>query len=328
MSLRNRHFLKLLDCSPTELEQLIQASLTFKRLRMAGHERSTLSGRSLALLFGKVDSQISWTVQSAAASQGLDVSAFGPTEFGLSSTDSRAHNAVVLGRLFEALAVFGLDQERMEELARQSGAPVCNLGSGDFQPLTVLADLMTIAERSAKSLSEVSVVLLGDGTNSLAQSFMVGASKLGMDLRICGPKDLRPDENLTETCLALAAETGAQIRIFHEAAEAIKGADFVLSHSWIKRDDTDWQQRAKTLLPYRATTDLLAHSGQNRCHLIHHLPFILGEETEFSQKVTEELKVDGLEVSRELFESLSNLCFEQAENQLHCCKAVLVKLFS
>jgi ornithine carbamoyltransferase len=157
---------------------------------------------------------------------------------------------------------------------------------------------------------------------------MVASAKLGIDVRFCGPKSLQPDQTLTETCLALAAETGAQIRLFLEPEEAVKGADFVCTHSWHDDDEQKFEERVKKLLPYRATTDLLAQSGTGRCFVLHNLPLVLSDETEEGGGITEKFRVDGLEMSRELFDSSSNLSFEQAENQLHCCKAVLVALLS
>lgn len=328
MSLRNRHFLKLLDFSPQELRALVQASSTLKNLRVSGQERPALSGRSLAMLFQENCPHTLWATCASASTQGAQHSLFVGSQTGLGPEESVTCNAPTLGRLFDALAVFGVAQERVEELARLAGKPVCNLSSHDFQPLQILADLTTMSEQCAKPLDELSVTFLGDGRSSVARSLMVGAAKLGIDLRFCGPKDLQPEENLTETCLALGAETGGQIRLFTEVPEAMKGADFVYSHSWAPADSTQLEDRAKLLLPYRATRETLSFSGSNRCLLLHRMPLILEEQTSAGQMIYEKFELEGLEVSRELFDSASCLAFEQAENLMHCCKAVLVSLLA
>lgn len=328
MSFRNRHFLKLLDFGPTELDHLVQATLTLKRLQKCGQERPVLKGKSIALLCEKTCQEIRWAFQVAVSHHGATCHYFGPGETGLSSQDHLSCSARQLGRLFDALAVMGIDQERAEELARLSGVPVFNLGSPEFNPMAILADLSTMVEHSARPLSELSLVFLGDGTGSLAHSALVGASKLGLDLRFCGPEELQPDETLVETCLALAAETGAQVRIFSEPEQAVKGADFVYSHCWIESDQSDWESRVEKLLPYRATSELLSQSGQGLCKLLHRLPVHASEETPRGIEISERFGTDGLEVSRELFDSTSNLSFEQAENHLHACKAVLVSLLT
>lgn len=328
MNLRNRHFLKLLDFAPGDLEQLIGAALTLKRLKLCGQERKTLTDRQLGLFFQKSGIECSWTVQVAASSQGLSVNCFGPGQTGIGPEHSMNLTGRHLGRLFDIIGLYGMEQESTEEIARLSGIPTINLGSNEFQPFQVLADFVTMTEHSSKSLPELSVLLLGDGQTSVAQSLLLGASKLGIDLRWCGPKSLQPEEHLIETSLALGAETGAQIRLFTEPEEAVKGADFVFSQSWRSGDHTAPDMRVDTLLPYRATSELLHQSGQARCRLLHRLPLVMGEETFLGREVAERHNLDGLEVSRELFESAASLLFEQAENQLHTCKAVLASLLS
>lgn len=327
MSHRNRHFLKLLDFDPVELEHLIQAVLTLKRLTRCGQEQRVLQNRNLALLLESSMREVRWTVQAGVAAQGGTAHYFGPGETGLGAHDPASINARQLGRLYQALLVAGLPQERVEETARSAGVPVVNLGSNEFQPLTALADLATLAEHSTKPLADLSLVLLGDGTTSVAQSLLVAASKLGIDLRVCGPESKSPETTLLETCQALASETGAQIRLYNEPEQAMKGADFVYAQSWTGDLDERSEDHLEELLPYRASSDLMAHSGERTVRLLHRLPISLGDETDQAVRLSERFGVDGLEVSRELFESASNLCFEQVENSMHAVKAVLITLF-
>lgn len=317
MNLRNRHFLKLLDLSPTELEQIVQSTLTLRTLRNCAQDRAALKRRNLALCFCQSHPQNLWTAQSACAKQGASGHHFGAGQTGFEKDQPIACNAQHLGRLFDAILLYGLDQEKTEEVARLAGVPVCNLGSREFEPLPVLADFATMKSHSSKPLCDLSLVLLGDGTTNISRSLLVGASKLGLDLRFCGPSKLQPDETLIETCTALAAETGAQIRIFDEPEEAVKGADYVYSQTW----NTN-KKDVKKLLPYRATGDLLSRSGHGLCKLLHRLPQLV------ESGLAEELELDGLEVSRDLFDSAANLAFEQAEYQLFCTEAVLISLLA
>ena len=328
MTFRNRHFLKLLDFAPAEIEYLLEAARTLKRLAAARHEKTTLTGSKVGLLFHRSRPEIRWTSELALASQGAYHHYFGPGESALGGDDSQTCSGKLLGRLFDGVAVYGLAQEKMEDLARYSGLAVCNLGSSTFQPLGVLADLLTIKEVSSRPFYELSLTFLGDGRSPIVQSWMVAASKLGIDFRFCGPKDMQPEETLVETCHALSSETGGQLRLFTDPEEAVKGADFIYSHSWYTEDEKNWEKRVKKLFPYRATYSLLSESGNARCFLLHRLPAVVDEDSEYGARCRKLFKVDGLEVSRDLFDSISNICFEQAENQLHCCKAVMVSLLA
>jgi len=330
MNLRHRHLLKLLDLDPTDLKRLVRITLTLKQLKAARQEQLPSDTRSVALLFEQDFREYRWAVQSASSGCGYDYHYFGPGETGLGPADSLPCNGRILGRLFDLLVVNGLDQENTEVLARHGVVPVLNLASHEFEPLGALALFATMAEHFSKPLEELSIAFMGDGNHRLARSVMVGASKLGLDVRFCGPKGLGPDENLTETCLALAAETGAQIRMFMEPEEALKGCEFVVTHPWVEGDDEEADpERVESLLPYRATSELLGQSG-TRCQILHRFPLVLEEEpeNEDEESLTRRFEVDGLEMSRELFDSSLNLSFDLAENQLHCCKALFTSLFS
>lgn len=328
MFLRYRHFLKFLDLAPTELLEIVKTAITLKQLRRCAQDRPALSGKDVALLFETPSQTVRWSAQAACSQVGLRAHHFDSPYTGLGEQEDAACGARRLGRLFQGLLLHGVPQERVEEVARASGVPVCNLGNDAFEPLAVLADFVTMAEAGSKPLSELSVTFLGDGRIGLAQSLMVGAAKLGMDVRFCGPKDKQPDETLTETCLALGAETGAQIRLYTEAEQAVKGSDFLYSHSWTDEPEKLSKKSIRPMLGYRVTSELLNQTGNSRCLLLHRLPFHLHDESERTREAAAKLELHGLEVAAELCESSLNLAYDQVENHLHSCKAVLVSLFA
>lgn len=327
MFLRYRHFLKFLDLAPTELSEIVNTAITLKQLRRCAQDRQTLSGKDIGILFERPSQTVRWATEVACSQVGLRGHSFDTGYTGLGEGEDAACTAQRLGRLFSGLLLHGVCQEKMEDVARVSGVPVCNLGNDSFQPLAVLSDLVTMTETASKPLSELSVTFLGDGTIGLAQSLMVGAAKLGIDMRFCGPKDKQPDENLTETCLALGAETGAQLRLYTEAEQAVKGSDFLYTHAWTQEPEKLTKKSIKPMLGYRVTSELLAQTGNSRCRLLHRLPFHLQDESEQTRELGAKLGLHGLEVAAELYDSSLNLAYNQVENHLHSCKAVLVSLF-
>ena len=52
-----------------------------------------------------------------------------------------------------------------------------------------------MTEHSDKHLEEMVLVYLGDARYNMADSLMIGGTKLGMDIRLCAPKDLWPNED-------------------------------------------------------------------------------------------------------------------------------------
>ena len=112
--------------------------------------------------------------------------------------------ARVLGRIFDGIEYRGFAQEIVETLAEYAGVPVWNGLTDEFHPTQILADVLTMTEHSDKPLTEIAYCYLGDARNNMGNSLMVGGCKLGMDVRLCAPKALWPDEELVETCRAIA----------------------------------------------------------------------------------------------------------------------------
>jgi ornithine carbamoyltransferase len=123
----------------------------------------------------------------------------------------------------------GFGQEVAEELAEHAGVPVYNGLTDEWHPTQVLADFLTFREHLDKPLSEVTFCYLGDARFNMANSYLIGGAKLAMDVRIAAPKSLWPRDEIVELAQSVAAETGAQITITDNVAEAVKNADVLLT---------------------------------------------------------------------------------------------------
>ena len=326
MSFRNRHFLKLLDFSPAEIGDLLDLSERLKWAQKSGQERPCLQGKAIALIFEKDSTRTRCAFEVAAIHQGAQVTFLGPKGTHLGSKETVADTARVLGRMYDAIQYRGFGQERVEELSRFAGVPVYNGLTDEFHPTQILADFLTMREHCEKPLREQTLVYLGDGANNMGNSLMVGAAKMGLDFRMACPDSLRPDEALVETCQALAAESGAQLRFFADPTEAVAGADFLYTDVWLSMGQPKemWAERVAQLKPYRVTSELMSRTGNDRCKFLHCLPAFHSAETTVGASIKEQFGMDGMEVSNEVFESGQSVVFDQAENRLHTIKAVMV----
>jgi ornithine carbamoyltransferase len=327
MTFRQRHFLKLLDYSGSEIGQLLELSRHLKWARKSGQEVPRLAGKALALLFEKDSTRTRCAFEVAAIHQGAQVTYLGGaggSHFGKKETV--ADTARVLGRMYDAIAFRGFGQEMVEELARHAGVPVYNALTDEFHPTQILADFLTMIENSPKPLPEQTLVYLGDGANNMGNSLMVGAAKLGLDFRMACPKALRPDETLIETCQMLGAESGARLSFHDDPFEAVEGADFLYTDVWVSMGQPEdlWKERIEQLKPFRVTMELLAATGKRHSKFMHCLPAFHNSSTEVGAAIAERYGLDGVEVTDEVFESDQSIVFEQAENRLHTIKAILV----
>ncbi len=145
--------------------------------------------------------------------QGANVTYLGPTGSQIGHKESMKDTARVLGRMYDGIEYRGFGQKIVEELAEFAGVPVWNGLTDEFHPTQVLADLLTMEEHSKKKLNKISYCYLGDARNNMGNSLMVGGAKMGMDVRLCAPKENWPEEDLVKKCKAIAKETGAKITL-------------------------------------------------------------------------------------------------------------------
>jgi ornithine carbamoyltransferase len=326
VNLRGRNFVKELDFTTEELKYLLQLSAELKAAKRAGYECPRLGGKNIALIFEKTSTRTRCAFEVAAYDQGAHVTYLGPEGTQIGHKESMKDTARVLGRMYDAIEYRGFGQEIVEELAQYAGVPVWNGLTDEFHPTQILADVMTMSEFSDKPLSQVAFCYLGDARNHMGDSLLVGAAKLGMDVRLCAPQALWPHEALVETCRALAAETGARITLTEDPAEGVTGVDFLYTDVWVSmgEDPAVWEERVRLLRPYQVNGDLVARTGNPGVQFMHCLPAFHDRETEVGEEMYQRFGLDGMEVTNEVFESPRSIVWDQAENRMHTIKAVMV----
>ena len=325
-NLHNRSFLKLLDFTPREIRFLLDLSRDLKRAKYGGYEQQHLRGKNIAIIFEKASTRTRVSFEVAAYDQGAHVTYLGPSGSQIGHKESMKDTARVLGRIFDGIEYRGFDQEIVEQLAQFAGVPVWNGLTDEFHPTQILADFLTMTEFSDKPLTQISYCYLGDARNNMGDSLMVGGAKMGMDVRLCGPKHLWPDKDLVAECRTIAEQTGARITLSDDPAEAVKGVDFLYTDVWVSmgEDTSVWDERVKLLKPYQVNADLVKLTGNPAVKFLHCLPALHDRNTEVGEEMFERFGLDGMEVTNDVFESERSIVWDQAENRMHTIKAVMV----
>lgn len=325
-NLRNRHFLTLRDYTPAEIGFLLKLSADLKAAKYAGTEQQLLKGREIALIFEKDSTRTRVGFEVAAHDQGAHVTYLGPSGSHIGHKESVKDTARVLGRVYDAIEYRGFGQEIVEELARHAGVPVYNGLTDQFHPTQVLADFLTMQEHAEKPLRKIAFAFLGDAGNNVGESLLIGGAKMGMDVRLGGPKACLPKKPVIDEAEAIARETGARITVTKDPDEAAKGADFLYTDVWLSMGEAKekWAERIKLLTPWRIDAAMMARTGNPRARFMHCLPAFHNTETAVGREIAEKFGLTEMEVSDEVFESPASVVFDQAENRLHTIKAVLV----
>jgi ornithine carbamoyltransferase len=325
-NLRNRSFTSLLDFTPQEIRFLLKLSADLKAAKYGGYERQRLVGKNIAVIFEKTSTRTRVAFEVAAYDQGAHVTYLGPSGTQIGHKESMKDTARVLGRIYDGIEYRGFAQATVEELAKFAGVPVWNGLTDEFHPTQILADVLTMTEFSDKHLPEIAFCYLGDARNNMGDSLMVGAAKLGMDVRLCAPRALWPHDDLVETCRGIAARTGARITLTEDQDEGVKGVDFLYTDVWVSmgEDPAVWEERVKLLRPYQVNAALVERTGNPVVKFMHCLPAFHDRETKVGEEMYQRFGLDGMEVTDDVFESERSIVWDQAENRMHTIKAVMV----
>jgi ornithine carbamoyltransferase len=161
----------------------------------------------------------------------------------------------------------------------------------------------------------------------MGNSLMVGGCKLGMDVRLCGPKANWPEDSLVAKCREIVSETGARLTLTDDVAEGVKGADYLYTDVWVSMGEPEsvWDQRVKLLRPYQVNAEAMTLTGNPDVKFMHCLPAFHNSDTEVGKEMAEKYDLEqGVEVTEEVFESPASIVFDEAENRLHTIKAIMV----
>ncbi|MCC4863389.1 ornithine carbamoyltransferase [Vibrio splendidus] len=326
-NLRNRNFLKLLDFTPKEIQFLLDLSADLKKAKYAGTEQKKLNGKNIALIFEKASTRTRCAFEVAAFDQGAQVSYLGPSGSQIGQKESMKDTARVLGRMYDGIEYRGFGQSIVEDLGAYAGVPVWNGLTDEFHPTQILADFLTMFEHGrGKHLHQISFAYLGDARNNMGNSLLVGAAKMGMDIRLVAPKAFWPEEHLVEECQAIAQSTGAKITLTEDVAKGVKGCDFLYTDVWVSMGEAPeaWDERVAVMTPYQVNMDVIKLTGNPQVKFMHCLPAFHNNETVIGQQVADKYGMNGLEVTDEVFESDYSIVFDEAENRMHTIKAVMV----
>ncbi|POF59471.1 ornithine carbamoyltransferase, partial [Vibrio vulnificus] len=263
----------------------------------------------------------------AAFDQGAQVTYIGPSGSQIGDKESMKDTARVLGRMYDGIQYRGFGQAIVEELGAFAGVPVWNGLTDEFHPTQILADFLTMLEHSqGKALADIQFAYLGDARNNVGNSLMVGAAKMGMDIRLVGPQAYWPDEELVAACQAIAKQTGGKITLTENVAEGVQGCDFLYTDVWVSMGESPeaWDERVALMKPYQVNMNVLKQTGNPNVKFMHCLPAFHNDETTIGKQVADKFGMKGLEVTEEVFESEHSIVFDEAENRMHTIKAVMV----
>jgi ornithine carbamoyltransferase len=309
-----KHFLTLTDYTRDELLEILHKAYNLKHYADRDEEKP-LEGKSLGMIFQKNSTRTRVSFEVGMFQLGGYALYLNANDMQLGRGENVADTARTLSQYLDGIMIRANDQKDIETLANYSNVPVINGLSDLYHPAQVLSDMYTVMEKKGIPFSKdnlslcnnIKIAYVGDG-NNVAHSLINAASILGMHIVVACPKEYMPSNDIVNTAINKAKETGGSIIVEKDVGNAVYNADVIYSDVWVSMgDEKEKQKRLKILDPYQVNQKLV-NAAKNDVIVMHCLPAHRGEE-----------------ITDEVLDGPNSVVFEQAGNRLHVQKAIILK---
>lgn len=303
-----RHFLNLSDAGGDAIAAMLDDAMDRKAARLGwpkgkADADAPLAGHTLAMVFEKNSTRTRTSFEMAMKQLGGDSIFMASGQMQLGRGETVADTARVLSRYVDAIMIRTDDHAKVEELAHYASVPVINGLTDLSHPCQIVADLLTITEHG-KALPGLEVAWLGDGNNVL-NSVVEAAGIFGFNVRIGVPQGYESDASFIDAAKA----AGSNVLLTRDAAEAVAGADIIITDTWVSMGQDHAHNKIAAMMPYQVNERLMA-AAKADAKFLHCLPAHRGEEV-----------TDGV------IDGPQSVIWDEAENRLHAQKSVLLWCF-
>ncbi len=304
-----RHMLRDDDVTHEEQRQILELGMRFRADRL--HRRPFEGPQAVAVIFDKPSTRTRSSFSIGVAELGGYPLVIDKSGSQLGRGEPVEDTARVLTRMASAIVWRTFGQERVETMAEYSTVPVVNALTDQFHPCQVLADLLTLAQHrgGVDALPGMSIAYVGDASNNMANSYLLGGATAGMDVRVAGPYGFLPDPQIVAKAEAIASDTGGRILVTTDPREAVSGVDCVFTDTWVSMgEEAEYAIRSKPFWDYQVN-DALMTLAKPDALFQHCLPAYRGKE-----------------VTASVIDGPRSVVWDEAENRLHAQKALLTWL--
>ncbi len=222
MAFVHKNMLGLENASADDIHFILDTAKSFKEISTRSVKKvPTLRGKTIVMAFWEPSTRTKLSFEMAAKRLSADTYAIG------ASGSSVVKGETLLDSI-RNLEAMGIDLVVMRHkqsgaphfLAQHIDAPIINAGDGFHEhPTQALLDMMTILEHK-KTIEGLTVTLVGDIAHSrVALSNIIGLSKLGAQVRLCGPFTMIP---------RFIERLGPNVTVYPKLEDAIRDTDVVM----------------------------------------------------------------------------------------------------
>ncbi len=305
-TLAGRDLLRLLDLTPAEVALVLETAARQKVAWDAGDRSAPLAGKAVAIIMEKPSLRTRNSFEVGAYRLGAHPGVMADGCSAFSRGETVKDTVKVLQRFYDLIVLRTFAQAKVEEVALHADVPVVNALTDEFHPCQVLADLLTVRERLGGERG-LTMAYVGDG-NNMANTYLEAGALTGMNVRVASPEGYGVDPAVLAECLAARDRygTGAELTLLGDPAEAVSGADVVVTDTWTSMgDEAEHDARLAAFRGFQVDAALMARA-KGGAIFMHCLPAHRGEE-----------------VADEVIDAPYSAVYDEAGNRLHAQKAVM-----
>ena len=305
-----RHILKISDMTKAEIESVLDKAADLK----AHPEKyaTALKQKTLLMLFQKPSLRTRVSFETGMTQMGGHAIFYSIADSPLGVKESFEDTGKVLSRMVDIIMARVNKRTDVGQLAANSTIPVINALDDWAHPLQMLADMLAIREHRKDGLKGLKMAYCGDLHNNVTYDLMRTAAVMGFEIRVAGPsgEGYSIEQPVLDECAELCKVSGGKVLVCPTAQEAVAGVDIVYADSWmsygISKDKME--ERKKMFMPFQINAELMKLAAPD-AKFMNCLP-----------------AARGMEQTAEVIDGPQSIVFDEAENRLHTCKALMLFL--
>lgn len=304
-----RHLLKVSDLSKDECERIINKAIEIKK--NPKKVSSTLEGETLLMLFEKPSLRTRISFETGMQQLGGHAIFYSIKDSPLGKKENISDTAKVASRFVNIIAARVFKRQDIWDLAKYADVPVINMLDDFSHPCQILGDFQTIKEKK-KTLDNMKLSYFGDAYNNVTYDLMRMCAIFGwrMDIACPNAPEYSPEQAVLDEVSGLSKDTGADVKVVHDALKAARESDVIYTDSWMSYGIPQEQEeeRKRAFMPFQVTYSIM-EAAKPEAIFMNCLPAM----REYEQ-------------TAEVIDGPQSIVFDQAENRLHIQKAIMLFL--
>jgi ornithine carbamoyltransferase len=293
------------DLSSAEVRAILKLGHDVKR--NPREYRHALDAKQMVLMFEKASLRTRLSFETGINTMGGNAIFVDCTNSPLGEREAIADVARNVERWVDIIVLRTYAHDTIVEMAANSRVPVVNALSDFEHPCQALADFMTIQEHFGTAAG-LNFTYVGDG-NNVCHSLMLTGAQLGSNVTIATPRGYSPDIEIVTRAREIAAANGCEVRLLQDPQAAVEGADAVYTDVCVSMGfEHESTKRAPIFRPFQVNEALMSKAASHAVFM-HCLPARRNAE-----------------VTDTVLDGPQSIVFDQAENRMHCQKALLLLL--